>query len=130
MQLIQKMQLKKARTLNILNAPSVIKDTLPQEFPGIEVVFDAENPSDAVLLFVTSLAGTLELFPQAALLVGLEGLLWLAYPKLTSKVPSDLNRDIIWKGLEDTGWRPVRMVSLDDTWSLMRFRPVDKVNRS
>lgn len=36
--------------------------------------------------------------------------------------PTDLNRDILWNLVEPAGWRPVRMVALDETWSAMRFR--------
>lgn len=50
------------------------------------------------------------------------GLAWAAYPKGGSKVSTDLNRDILWKLIELLGWRPVRMVALDETWSAMRFK--------
>ena len=49
---------------------------------------------------------------------------WLAYPKGTSGVETDINRDILWKLLEPQGWRPARMVALDDVWSCMRFSPI------
>ena len=50
------------------------------------------------------------------------GLACAAYSKGGSKVPTDLNRDILWKLIEPLGWRPVRMVALDATWSAMRFK--------
>jgi hypothetical protein len=50
-------------------------------------------------------------------------LLWVAYPKGSSGVKTDVNRDRLWQALEPTGWRPVRQVALDETWSAMRFRP-------
>jgi hypothetical protein len=51
-----------------------------------------------------------------------EALTWIAYPKLTSGMESDLNRDVICKAVEGTGWRPVAIVAIDEVWSALRFR--------
>ena len=51
------------------------------------------------------------------------GLLWFAYPKKSSKVKTDISRDIIWEGLMSIGIHPVTLISIDDTWSALRFRP-------
>ena len=57
------------------------------------------------------------------------GPLWIAYPKGTSGVKTDVNRDRLWEALRPTGWRPIRQVALDEVWSAMRFRPADEVGR-
>jgi len=36
---------------------------------------------------------------------------------------TDVNRDKLWPVLDPLGWRPVRMVAIDEVWSAMRFRP-------
>jgi len=51
------------------------------------------------------------------------GLLWFAYRKKSSKVKTDISRDIIWEGLMSIGIHPVTLISIDDTWSALRFRP-------
>lgn len=75
-----------------------------------------------VFNFLTRLAEAVPLTTQAIHSLKPDALLWLAYPKSTSKVKTDVNRDRLWKAIEPTGWRPVRMVALDDTWSAMRLR--------
>ncbi|HEU0041950.1 MAG TPA: hypothetical protein VFQ15_06340 [Jiangellaceae bacterium] len=45
--------------------------------------------------------------------------LWVAYPKGNR---SDINRDTVWPILTEHGVRPNGQVSLDDTWSALRFR--------
>ena len=48
--------------------------------------------------------------------------LWIAYPKGGR---ADINRDSLYPIVaEATGMRPVTQVSLDDTWSALRFRPM------
>ncbi|HAM97862.1 MAG TPA: hypothetical protein DCQ26_04565 [Marinilabiliales bacterium] len=56
-----------------------------------------------------------------------DSLIWICYPKGTSKVKTDLNRDILWELIQPFGVRPVGMVSVDATWSAMRIRPSDMV---
>ena len=53
-----------------------------------------------------------------------DGLLWISYPKGSSKVKTDLNRDILRGLLHKEGLDAVAMISIDDVWSAMRFRPV------
>jgi hypothetical protein len=50
------------------------------------------------------------------------GILWITYPKGTSKVKTDLNRDILWKQLKDYGFDAIAIFSVDATWSAMRFK--------
>jgi hypothetical protein len=47
---------------------------------------------------------------------------WVGYPK-GGKLGTDLNRDRLAEALAAHGIQPVRQVSIDDTWSALRFRP-------
>ena len=49
--------------------------------------------------------------------------LWICYPKGSSKVKTDLNRDAGWGPMFDAGWIVVAIASVDATWSAVRFRP-------
>jgi hypothetical protein len=57
------------------------------------------------------------------------GLLWVCYRKGGAKVGTDLNRDVLWRRLESEGLAGVTLVSLDEEWSAMRFRPAGEVGR-
>jgi hypothetical protein len=46
--------------------------------------------------------------------------LWVAYPKANR---ADINRDTLWPILGEYGLRPIGQVSVDETWSALRFRP-------
>ena len=46
---------------------------------------------------------------------------WMAYPK-AKQLGTDLNRDILWKTMRERGIEANRQVSINDTWSAMRFR--------
>ncbi|SFD29089.1 hypothetical protein [Spirosoma endophyticum] len=59
-----------------------------------------------------------------------DGILWLAYPKGSSKKHKcDFNRDNGWTVLSELGFEPVRMVAIDEEWSALRFRRVDFIKK-
>lgn len=54
-----------------------------------------------------------------------DGQLWFAYPKGSSKrYKCAFNRDNGWEMLGKLGFEGVRMVSIDEDWSALRFRRV------
>ena len=50
-------------------------------------------------------------------------------PKGTSKIKTDINRDTIRVTGEEFNITTVTAISIDDTWSALRFRPIDKVGK-
>jgi hypothetical protein len=46
---------------------------------------------------------------------------WVAYPKVTSKIVTDLNRERSWNRLTHDGYESIERVELDHVWSAMRF---------
>lgn len=127
--LSQKLQLKPDQHLLLLNPPSGYAAFLASELAGVPLLAESQGQSEAVLLFVNNLAEVARLAPEAIRLVKPDGLLWIAYPKGGSRIKTDVNRDILWKTIEPTGWRPVRQIALDEIWSAMRFRPSGQVGR-
>ncbi|MFC5700451.1 YdeI family protein [Cohnella faecalis] len=78
---------------------------------------------DFVQLFAYGSGDVERLGPAAARAVKPGGLLWVCYPKGTSAIKADINRDRGWGPLAEAGFEGVALVSLDETWSSMRFRP-------
>lgn len=55
-----------------------------------------------------------------------EGKLWVAYPKATSKIASDLNRDCHWEILTENNFVSTSEVTLDHVWSALWFKKVEE----
>jgi hypothetical protein len=54
-----------------------------------------------------------------------DAVLWLCYPKGTSKkYKCDFNRDTGWDAAGQYDLEPVRAVAIDEDWSALRFRKV------
>jgi hypothetical protein len=121
--LVQKLQLKDGQSLKLVNSPAGYEAFLTSE--GIQT---GAGP-DAVLIFTSSLAEVNQVVPPAFQSVHTDALVWVAYPKGSSGVKTDVNRDKLWDALKPTGWRPVRQIAMDNVWSALRFRPADKVGK-
>ena len=127
--LSQKLQLKSNQRLLLLNLPEGYAAYLDSELTRATLLTEAQEGSEAVLLFVNNLAEVASLAPEAIRLVNPDSLLWMAYPKGSAKIKTDVNRDTLWQAVEPTGWRPVRQIAIDEVWSAMRFRPAGQVGR-
>jgi hypothetical protein len=128
--LIKKLGIKPKHRVLILNAPEGFAEQLTAILPeGVELVTSPTTAgnSDVVLQFVGNKADVEQNIPKAIQLVKPGGLLWISYPKQSSKVPTDINRDILWKIFPDSEWRPVTQISIDVVWSALRFRPKSEV---
>ncbi len=80
--------------------------------------------ADAVVAFVTR-QEDLDSAEQAVAAARADRLAWISYPK-GGRLGTDLNRDRLAAALAANGVQPVRQVSIDDTWSALRFRPANE----
>ncbi|WP_161889397.1 YdeI/OmpD-associated family protein [Pontibacter russatus] len=123
-ELKKKLQLRAATELLLLHAPEEMATALTEE--GVAVVRAGEAPAtgayEAVLLFVQRRQQLEQEVPQATALLKLGGLLWIAYPKKSSGIETDLTRDEGWRTMAELGYEPVRQVALNAIWSALRFR--------
>ena len=127
--LLKKLRMQPGQRALIFNAPGGYLDELGPLPEGVEPAQEPEGNLDFVRVFAKDLAELEKLAPLAAEAVKHDGLLWVSYPKKSSKVESDLSRDVVWKAVAKTGLRPVRQVSVNDVWLALRFRPPEKVGK-
>jgi hypothetical protein len=127
--LVKKLLLKPGQKAVVLNPPPGYLEALG-ELP--EVAGMVARPSaalDFVHLFIRDRAELANQVPGALRLIKEDGVFWISYPKGSSCIRSDLNRDILWKLMDRLGFKGVAMVSIDDDWSAMRFRPGDRIGK-
>jgi hypothetical protein len=124
-ELLKKLQIKAETRLWLVNAPPDIAQAL-RAGAGIETV-EAGDAYDGVVAFCEN-PPEVESFSRSAL-AGLpdDGLLWFAYRKGATGKAAGLSRDVGWDALLQQGYCPVRAVAIDENWTGMRFRPLDKI---
>ena len=83
---------------------------------------------DWILLFARDRAALEPSISAAASALEDPGILWLAYPKGSSKIQTDLTRDAGWESVAAADLMWLGLVSIDATWSafsLRRYRPAE-----
>lgn len=122
--IIKKMKFKDTGV--IMNAP----DPIEKEFIKLGFKNKFGNAkSTNTLVFIHDNKEYLNFLKTGLKNVELDSMLWFAYPKGTSKIKTDINRDTIRITGEDFGITTVSAISIEDTWSALRFRPIDKVGK-
>ena len=121
--LIKKLRIQPGQRALILNPPAGYFELLG-DLPDV-----AEGKFDFVHLLVKDSAELDALRPSALAAVEYDGLLWISYPKRSSKVPTDLSHDVLWELMAGTGLSPVTQIAIDAVWSALRFRPTGRVGK-
>jgi hypothetical protein len=119
----QKLKIRQGDTLLSLNAPANFKKDLQPLPPGVKIITSGKSYNQ-VHWFVMNRA-QLEKELGKVLKLLKEGIIvWVYYPKGTSKVQSDLTRDKGWDHLmqekDKLSW--ISLISFNDTWSVFGFR--------
>lgn len=121
--LLRKLQIKPGARLRLIAAPAEIQAALAANVTLVEggLACDAalafcETPEDVPRHAKDAMGG---LVP--------DGLLWFAYRKGAAAKQSGLGRDVGWSALGEAGYRGVRSIALDETWTGIRFREISKV---
>lgn len=120
----KKLNLKDQKEIVLLNAPQSFEGEVAQ-LEGVTVMRNlaAVEGFTYLLAFLTRMTEVHDLLSLMAPKIVGDAVLWFAYPKGTSKkYQCDFNRDSLWQVLEPLGYRPVRMVAIDEDWSGFRFK--------
>lgn len=130
-QLLKKLNFKdQGQPVLVINAPTSYNN-IKAAFEGEVHEQTEQEKYDFVQVFGTS-NQELQLHAKHAVsYVKEDGLLWLCYPKKSSKVykGSDCSRETVMYMLSDEGFEPVRQVAIDEDWSALRFRSTDKIKK-
>ncbi|MFC4322908.1 DUF3052 domain-containing protein [Litchfieldia salsa] len=129
LQIIKKLQFKdNGQPVLILNAP--------KSYDIIKAVFVGDVHQEAIneIYDFVQVFGTSNEELQTNARIGLKklqvnGLLWLCYPKKTSKTykESDCSRDRVAGLLSIEGFEPVRQIAIDEDWSALRFKKTENI---
>jgi hypothetical protein len=89
------------------------------QFAGVRPV--SRGRADAAILFTRSAASLGRDAPRLMDALGDTGMLWVAWPKKSSGVVTDLTENVLRDVLLPTGWVDVKVCAVDETWSGLKF---------
>ena len=119
--LIKKLGIKPGYRVFFLEEPAHYLDLIGP-LPEDVKVEEALSPDIDFMHFFTSERERLvESFPALKYHLRKNGMLWVSWPKGASKQPTDLNRDLVREIGLSFGLVDVKVCSVDDTWSGLKF---------
>lgn len=123
--LAKKMKLQPNKRAAVIAAPEGYVQELSPLPDGVELSEQLDGrPYDWIQLFARNQAQLVELLPQVIpALPNADSLLWISFPKGSSKIQTDLTRDKGWDVLESADLKWVNLISVNETWSAFALRP-------
>jgi hypothetical protein len=121
--LAKKLQIRPAHHVLALHAPDGLEAALSPLPEGATLDHRARGQHDVVLVFAASKAEVDSRVPAATKALKQGGVFWICWPKGSAHVPTDLNRDILFRHAQSYGLQAVSNVSIDEVWSALRFKP-------
>jgi len=118
----QKLKLKPHSCVALLHAPEGYLDELAPLPEGVTLSTTLDGTFDWIQIFVKTKAEADALAPQAIAALKPESILWISFPKGTSKIQTDLTRDKGWDVIQQADLKWVNLISVHETWSAFAMR--------
>jgi hypothetical protein len=122
--IVQKMLIKQGQRFLLLNGPGGYAARLSDLPEGVTAETTLGGPADVIQCFITSKKQLEETLPTLKSALKPGGILWITYPKLTSRLAGDINRDSINAYAMTLGLQGVAMIAIDDDWAALRLKVV------
>ncbi len=126
--ILEKLQLKEEKNILIQGLPSSVEKQFAKlSYNKNLTPLLKTRKIDFALIFAINQLQLNNILKEVFSALHTESKLWIAYPKTTSKIVSDLNRDASWEILSKNDYEAVRQVTLDHVWIAMRFKKLDQI---
>jgi hypothetical protein len=117
----RKLRITEGTRLALLGAPSDFEQTLGDLPAGVATRRQARGKNDIVMLFAKSHAEMRRRFAAAERALAEGGGMWIAWPKKSSGVATDLTQNDVRRYGLDAGLVDYKIAAIDETWSGLLF---------
>jgi hypothetical protein len=117
----KKLGIKEGSRIALVNAPKDIQSELGELPDGVQFIKRPMKSLDIILLFVLNEQALMRDFAKLAATLVSNGMLWIAWPKKSSGVKTDLFEDRVRQIGLHAGLVDVKVCAIDDTWSGLKF---------
>ena len=119
--LLEKLGIKPGIRICILNAPADYADILGELPMGVEFLPKHKAAVDFIQFFTTQRSELERAFPLLRKELAESGMLWISWPKAASKIPTDVNENVVREiGLKNQ-MVDIKVCAVDEVWSGQKF---------
>ena len=117
----QKLGIKPGHRLLVLGAPDEFLPVDLGPLHEVSILRRASPPVDVAVVFAVTRDDLSRRFASAQRVLAADGGLWVAYPKKASKVPTELDFDVVQHHGLDLGLVDNKSCAVTEVWSGLRF---------
>jgi len=120
---VKKLKLKPGQRAAVIGAPEGYIDSLRPLPEDMEILRSLDGAFDWIQIFVKNQAEVAQLFPKLMQALKPDSMLWVSFPKGTSKIQTDLTRDRGWEVVQQADLKWINLISVNEIWSAFSLRP-------
>ena len=118
---MQKLGIKKGDSLAFVNAPDGYRGLLGKLPDGTTVIKGPKGELDLIQLFARDRATLEEELPGWKARLKQDGMIWVSWPKSSSKLSTDLGDGSVREVGLKNGLVDVKVCAIDESWSALKF---------
>jgi hypothetical protein len=118
--LAKKLGLRDDHRIAAINEPTGFRRLLEPIPDGVEFRTSLRGNIDLILMFVTTRRDLERRVEAAARSIFPDGAIWVAWPKRSSGVRTDMTEDVVREVVLPRGLVDVKVCAIDDVWSGLR----------
>lgn len=119
--LAKKLGIKEDFRIALVNAPKGFRKQLGVLPSNVQIVTRLLKPLDVIVLFAAAEKTLSKDFHSLAKKLSTNGMIWIAWPKKSSGVTTDLSFERVQRTGLESGLVDVKICAVDDTWSGLKF---------
>ena len=119
--LAKKLGITVATRVSLVAAPDGFVDLLAPLPDGVRIIDSARGRSDVLIFFATRRNELHRRCAKLANAIATDGGMWIAWPKRTANVATDLNGNLVREIGLACGLVDNKVCAIDETWSGLRF---------
>jgi len=119
--LVKKLGIKAGFRIAVINSPANFLKELGSLPENVKITARLTKALDLIMLFSGSEKSLKKDFPRLAEKLSTNGMLWVAWPKKSSGVPTDLSFDTVQSVGLQGGLVDVKICAVDEVWSGLKF---------
>ncbi len=129
--LAKKLGIKEGSRIALVNAPKDFQSVLGELPDDVEFIARPTKSLDIILFFVMSERELARDFAKLSQKLVTNGMIWIAWPKKSSGVTTDLTEGRVQRIGLDAGLVDVKICAIDEIWSGLKFvyRLKDRASR-
>lgn len=119
--LVKKLGIEEGSRVALVRAPEGFVEKLAPLPAGAAIAKEGAEGADVVLFFASARSDLEAALPPLARSLAPAGALWIAWPKASSGVKSDLSDALVQRAGLGAGLVDNKVAAIDDVWSALRF---------